>query len=150
MQLGDSVLIGASRERVWDFLLDAERVAGCFPELDRVERIDGTRIRSSLPVRLAFLTVRVVIDVELVEQQAPVRALFRVHATGPGATADGSAAFTLEEASEAGAGPVTVIDWTADVQPRGMIAAVGPQTVEREAAPVLQRAIDCLRRSLEG
>ncbi|HYM84436.1 MAG TPA: SRPBCC domain-containing protein [Candidatus Dormibacteraeota bacterium] len=153
MRLADSVTIRAPRQRVWEFLLDPQRVAGCFPQVDRLERLGPTRVRASVPVRVAFMTLRVVIDVDLAEQAAPERAKFRIHATGPGSSADGLVSFTLRDAppdAAASADPAgTLVEWTADVQPAGMAASVGPETIERQARPALERAIDCLRRSVE-
>jgi uncharacterized protein len=151
MQFADRVVIRASRERVWDFLLDPLRVARCFPEIDRVERLDVTHVRATVPVRMAFLTMRVVVDVEVAEQDAPARAAFRIHATGPGSSVDATAVFGLVDgpATAAGTPPATTLEWSADVEPHGMAAAIGPGTIEREAEPILRRAIDCLRRSVE-
>ncbi len=150
MHFADRVVIRAPRARVWDFLLDPERVARCFPEVDRLERLGPTTVRAGVPVRVAFLKLRVVLDVDLVEQAPPERAVFRLHGTGPGSTVDGQAAFVLADVPVDGAAMGTAVDWSADVEPKGMAASVGPQTVERQAEPVLRRAIECLRRVVEG
>lgn len=163
MKFADRVEIHAPPARVWEFLLDPDRVARCFPEVDRLERLGPTTARASVPVRVAFLTLRVVVDVELVDQLAPQRAEFRVHATGPGSTVDGHVSFTLSPsgagvevaggdagaAGPGGGGDGTTLAWVVDVVPTGMAASVGPATVQRQAEPVLRRAIDCLRRSVE-
>jgi uncharacterized protein len=160
MRLGDRLVVVAPRQRVWDFLLDPSRVAGCFPEVDRLERLDERRTRASVPVKVAFLTLRVVVEVELAEAVEPERAVFRVTATGPGSAAEGTIVVELREGSAsdgaelgADAGPgraLTTIEWSADVEPRGMAAAVGQAQVERAAEPALRRAVDCLRRAVEG
>jgi carbon monoxide dehydrogenase subunit G len=149
LQFADRVVIHAPRSRVWGFLLDPDRVAGCFPELDRVERLGPTRVRASAPVRVSFLTLRLVADVELVDQVAPERAVFAVHGTGPGSTVEARVAFSLAEVDAGEDGAATALDWTADVEPKGMAASVGPESVRRQAEPALRRAIDCLRHGVE-
>ncbi len=151
MHLADSVVVRASRDRVWDFMLDPVRVTACFPQVEGLERVDETHVRASVPVRVAFLALRIAIEVELVEQLALERAVFRLHATGAGSTADGTATFVLAPAEVGGMpGAGTAVEWSADVVPTGMAAALGPATLEREAGPALQRAIDCLRRAVEA
>lgn len=157
MKFADRVEVHAEPARVWEFLLDPDRVVRCFPEVDRLERLGPTTVRASVPVRVAFLTLRVVVDIEIVDQLAPERAAFRLHATGPGSTVDGQVSFTLTAGGagsaaapgSTGGGEVTNLAWAVDVEPRGMAASVGPDTVQRQAEPVLRRAIDCLRRSVE-
>ena len=169
MKFADRVEVHAAPARVWEFLLDPDRVVRCFPEVDRLERLGPTTVRASVPVRVAFLTLRVVVDVELVDQLPPEHAAFRLHATGPGSTVDGQVSFTLsasgagEEAARAaavaagaavaggaaGGAEGTTLAWAVDVEPTGMAASVGPATIQRQAEPVLRRAIDCLRRSVE-
>ena len=154
MQFADRVVVRAAPARVWEFLLDPERIARCFPQVDRLDRLGPTTVRASVPVRVAFLTLRVVVDIDLVDQLPAERATFHVHATGPGSTVDGRASFTLtaddrEATVEGPAGGSTVVAWSVDVEPKGMAASVGPDTVQRQAEPVLRRAIDCLRSSVE-
>jgi uncharacterized protein len=159
MEFADHVVVHAPTARVWEFLLDPERVARCFPEVERLERLGPTAVRASVPVRVAFLTLHVVVDVEVVDQSPPERATFRLHATGPGSTVDGRASFTLADAAaeavaDAAPGDVrpagTDLAWSVDIEPKGMAASIGPDTVQRQAEPVLRRAIDCLRRSVEA
>lgn len=155
MEFADHVVVHAPPARVWEFLLDPERVARCFPEVERLERLGPTAVRASVPVRVAFLTLHVVVDVEVVDQAPPERATFLLHATGPGSTVDGRASFTLADAAadaaSGDAGPAgTDLAWSVDVEPKGMAASIGPDTVQRHAEPVLRRAIDCLRRSVEA
>jgi carbon monoxide dehydrogenase subunit G len=147
MQFADRVVVRAPRARVWDFLLDPERVARCFPEVDRFERVGPSRVRASVPLRVSFLTLRVVADVDLVEQVAPERAAFAFHGSGPGSTVDGRVTFSLRDAAD---GDGTALDWTADVEPKGMAASIDPESIRQQAEPVLRRAIDRLRRDLEA
>lgn len=155
MEFADRVVVHAPPARVWEFLLDPERVARCFPEVERLERLGPTAVRASVPVRVAFLTLHVVVEVEVVDQAPPERATFRLHATGPGSTVDGRASFTLADAApEAASGDAqpggTDLAWSVDVEPKGMAASIGPDAVQRQAEPVIRRAIDCLRRSVEA
>ncbi len=173
MHFADRVTVHAPAARVWAFLLDPDRVVRCFPEVDRLERLSPTTVRASVPIRVAFLTLHAVVDIDLLDQLEPERATFGLHATGPGSSVEGRATFTLTEGpsdevakgatAEASAGPPvgaatgqaltpagsTLVAWSVDVEPKGMAASVGAETVARQAAPILQRAIECLRRAVE-
>jgi carbon monoxide dehydrogenase subunit G len=150
MRFADRVVIGAPPASVWAFLLDPHRVVGCFPEVERLDRLGPTAVRATVPVRVSFLRLAVVVDVEVVEQAAAERATFRIHAAAPGTTVDGRASFELTDETPAGTAGSTLLAWSVEVEPKGLAASVGPETVGRHAEPVLRRAIDCLRRGVEA
>ena len=92
MDFNGTVEIDAPRAAVWALLLDFEQLATCGPGVQSIEQLDPTHARVKAKIGVAFMTLGFTIDLELVEVEAPDRAVIRatgaasgnqVEATGP-------------------------------------------------------------------
>jgi carbon monoxide dehydrogenase subunit G len=144
MQFEGSVEIAASRQAVWAFLLDFDRVAACGPGVESVEKTDDGHARVDARIGVGFISARFSIDLELGEVVAPDRAEILGRGDAPGTQVEGRAAMRL---SGPEAGPTT-LDWTADVEIFGSLAAVGARLIESTANRLIDDAFDCIRAKL--
>lgn len=144
MEFTGTVEIEAPRTDVWDLLLDFERLATCGPGVQSIDRSDDTHASVRAKVGVGFMTFGFTIDLELVEIQAPDRAVIRATGAAPGTTVEATGEMRL---SGPAAGPTTM-DYTATVELFGSLAAVGSRMVEGTAAKLIDDTFDCVRAKL--
>ena len=63
--------VKAPIDRVWDFLLDVERLAPCIPGCERIERIDDTSFFMTVAARVGIVQARFRMRVTMTERQPP-------------------------------------------------------------------------------
>jgi carbon monoxide dehydrogenase subunit G len=144
VQLSGSVEIPAARSAVWDLLMDVDRLAGCGPDVDAIERRDATHATVRATVGFGFMRAGVTLDLELSEVVPPDRISLRGlgEASGNRLVASGQA--TLRGPAE---GP-TLIDWTADLEVTGPLAGMAGRMIEGAASNVIDKTFDCIRSTL--
>jgi carbon monoxide dehydrogenase subunit G len=146
MQFSDTTEIRAPIERVWGFLIDAEQVGPCGPGVESVTVIDATHFKARAKVGIGFISARFTVDMELVEQTPPARAVIKAHGQAPGSAVDATASMNLSETPEG----ITVMDWVADVVISGTLASVGARLIEGTAKKMIGQAFECIRTKLEA
>lgn len=144
MDFTGSVDIDAPREAVWDLLINFERLAPCGPGVDAIERIDDTHARVKAKVGVGFMTLGFTIELELVETDAPNRAVIRATGQAPGTSVEANGSMHLSGPAE---GP-TRMDYAATVEMFGALAGVGSRMIEGTAAKLLDQTFDCVRGQL--
>jgi len=147
VQFSDTTEIRAPRERVWAFLVDPEQVGPCGPGVESVEVVDDTHFKAKAKVGIGFISARFSVNMEMVEQDPPNRAVLKAHGQAPGSAVDATATMTLTENPT---GDVTVMDWVADVIISGTLASVGARLIEGTAKKMINQAFDCIRTKLEA
>jgi uncharacterized protein len=147
MRFEGSVPIRASRERVWAFVTDPDKVGQCGPGVEKIEVIDPTHFKATAKVGIGFISARFVVNMEFAEQQPPDRALIKAHGQAPGSAVDATAEMRLSDGAEDG---TTVMDWSADVNIAGTLASVGARLIEGTANKMIGQTFECMRTRLEA
>ncbi len=147
MEFSGSVDIPASREDVFAFVTDPNRVGACGPGVESIEIIDATHFRASAKVGVGFITARFVVDLEITEQQAPDMAIIRARGQAPGSAVDALGRMNLVDGPEPNS---TTMLWAAEVTISGMIASVGSRLVEGTANKMIGQTFDCMRAKLSA
>lgn len=147
MQFSDTTEIRAPRERVWAFLIDPNKVGRCGPGVESIEVVDETHFKAKAKVGIGFISARFNVNMELVELDAPARAVLKAHGQAPGTAADATATMVLAESPD---GSVTIMDWVADVIISGALASVGARMIEGTARKMIGQTFDCIRARLEA
>ncbi|HSL98066.1 MAG TPA: carbon monoxide dehydrogenase subunit G [Candidatus Deferrimicrobiaceae bacterium] len=146
MQFSGTNEIGAPRARVWDFVNDPEQVGWCGPGVESIEVADATHFRARARVGIGAVAARFALDLELLEQEAPERAVIRATGQAPGSAVDATGEMRLEGPPE---GPTTM-RWIATVTISGTIARVGARLIESTATTMIKQTFDCMRARLEA
>jgi uncharacterized protein len=149
VKLEQSFEVAAPVDRVWETLIDVERVAPCLPGAEVTEAGDDGVYRGSFTVKLGPTTAayRGQLQMEEVDEAAH-RATMR--ATGQDKRGQGSAKATIvsvmSEQDE-----VTRVDVETDFAITGRLARFGRGGMIQDVSNRLLRDFaDCLRRSIEG
>ena len=146
MHFEGSVPIKASREAVWAFVTDPDKVGQCGPGVEKIEVIDDTHFKATAKVGIGFINARFNVNMEFAEQEPPDRAMIKAHGQAPGSAVDATAEMHLSDGPDGS----TVMDWTADVNVSGTLASVGARLIEGTADKMIGQTFDCMRAKLEA
>lgn len=144
MDFTGTVEIDAPRAAVWSLLLDFEQLAQCGPGVQSIERQDATHAVVRAKIGLGFMTMGFAIELELVEVEAPDRAVIRATGAAPGNHVEAHGHMQLTGQAE---GPTTMT-YEATVELFGSLAGVGSRMIEGTAAKLLDETFECVRAKL--
>lgn len=145
MEFSGSVDIAASRDLVFDFLVDPQRVSACGPGVESIEVIDEDHFRVVAKVGVGFITARFVVDLEVAERQRPDFAVIRARGQAPGSAVDAVGRMDLVDGPEFG---TTTMRWAAEVHLGGMLAGVGARMIDGTANKLIGQTFDCMRAKI--
>lgn len=129
MSFSGASSIAATRDYVWQCLLNPDFIASVAPAVERVETVDPTSFLVVAGLGLGSLKVRFNINVELFDLIDRQSAKMRARGKAPGSTLDAITTFTL---ADQGPGIVT-LTWTAESKVGGTVASVGARLLEGTA-----------------
>ena len=149
MKLEQSFDVRAPVERVWETLIDVERVAPCLPGAEITETADGGAYRGNFTVKLGPTTAAYRGELRMEEADEAVhRAVMR--ASGQDKRGQGSAKATIVSTLRA-EGELTHVEVETDFTITGRLARFGRGGMMEDVSNRLLRDFaGCLQRSIEG
>jgi carbon monoxide dehydrogenase subunit G len=143
MDISGSYTFNASRERVWDLLMDPGVIASCIPGCDRFDPAGEDRYRARLTVALAAVT-GTYDGVVVLSDKVPLTS-YRLRGEGQGHAGfvKGSSSITLRDDGDG-----TVVDVAAAVETGGTIARVGQRIIGGLSKMMLDRFFGCLQAKI--
>jgi uncharacterized protein len=149
VKLQQSFEVRAPVERVWETLIDIERVAPCLPGAEITEAGDDGVYRGNFTVRLGPTTAAYRGELDMEEQDASAhRAVMR--ARGQDKRGQGSAKATIVSRLE-GAGEVTRVVVDTDFTITGRLARFGRGGMIQDVSNrLLKDFAECLQQRIEG
>ncbi len=145
-QFKGSELIEASRETVWGFLTDPNKVGNCAPGLKKLDVTDQDHFSVEVKVGLGFLRGTVKAKYETLEKNPPEKLTLRILGSGIGSQVDIKAMVGLKEVEQ----NKTQLDWVADVKLSGMLAGLGGRYINDAAYKNVSELFKCTREKLKG
>ena len=145
MEFSGAVDIPATREYVFAFVTDPNRVGSCGPGVESIEIIDPTHFKARAKVGVGFITARFVVDLEIAEQQPPDMAIIKARGQAPGSAVDALGRINLVDGPEPG---TTTMLWAAEVNISGMIASVGARLIDSTANKMIGQTFECMRAKI--
>ncbi len=146
MHFEGSVPIKASREKVWAFVTDPNQVGQCGPGVEKIEVVDDTHFKVLAKVGIGFISAKFNVDMTFAELVAPDKAVIKAHGQAPGSAVDADAEMNLSDGPDGS----TVMDWHADVNISGTLAAMGARLIDGTANKMIGQTFDCMRAKLES
>ncbi len=138
--------IKAPMAKVWQFVLDPNRVAECAPGFKTMEILGPDHFKPTLAVGIGAVKATFTLDVRLEDVREPDHAAMRGRGSAAGSAVDMRAAMDLKALSNT----ETRMDWTADVNVSGTLASVGARLLEGTAQRLTGKFFDCFRQKLEA
>lgn len=146
MKLDGEVTIQADRQKVWDFLTDAEAISQCAPGLETMRIIEPEKeFEAAAAVGFGTVKVRFVTNVKWVELDPPNVAKMTAHGTAPGTAADVEGEMRLEDTPEGG----TRMFWSAEVVVSGTLTSLASRMMGSVSKKIANSFFDCVKGYLE-
>jgi carbon monoxide dehydrogenase subunit G len=147
MHLEGTVNIKASRETVWQFLTDPNKVSQCAPGVETVEIIEpGKKFRAVAAIGFGTVKARFAGDAEFLELEAPNRAKIKGHGNAPGSAADVMSEMFLSDGLEGS----TEMRWTADVVVLGQLASLAARMMTPVSQKLTEQFFACVKKKIEA
>jgi carbon monoxide dehydrogenase subunit G len=138
--------IKAPIEKVWQFVLDPNKVAECAPGFKSMEILADDHFKPTLVVGIGAVKATFTLDVQLEDVTPQSHAAMHGRGNAAGSAVDMKAAMDLTPVSA----DETTMAWTADVNVSGVIASVGARLMEGTAHKLTAQFFDCFRQKLEA
>lgn len=145
MHFEGSQQIKAPAQRVWQFVLDPNKVAECAPGFKSMEILGPDHFKPTLAIGIGSVKATFTLDVTLEDIHEPDHAAMRGRGNAGGSAVDMKAAMDLTPISE----EETQMNWVADVNVSGTLASVGARLLEGTAHRLTAKFFDCFRQKLE-
>jgi uncharacterized protein len=147
MILTGTFTFNGPRTTVWELLQDPAVLAKALPGTKTLTRTRDDHYEGVMKVSVGPMTAaEFVVTVELKDKVAPEAFVMHIDGKGGVGFTTGTASIRLQELP----GPVTVMDYSSDVQVGGRIAGVGQRLIESVGKMMTKQALDALNKELQA
>ena len=143
MKLAGTHSFPASRQQVWEFLNDPERLARVLPGCEALEPVGPDRYKAKIKFVLASFSGAYTGGVELSEKKPPESMRMRVEGKGGPGFMKGEGVLSLAESNGG-----TLLSYEGEAHVGGLIAAVGGRMIEAAAKKIIQQFFESVDREL--
>ena len=146
MYFQGTVLIHASKERIWSHLTDANFVAQCAPGVkEMIVVVPDEKYQAVAVVGFGPITAEFRADVEYILRIPLERARIKAHGDTPGSAVDAVTEMVLTDAPD----EQTELKWSADITVVGNIANVATRLMGPVTKTLASRFFDCVKGKIE-
>lgn len=145
MKIEGSYDLPASRDRVWQALLDPDQLSRAIPGCEKLEAAGPDEYKATLKVGVAAVKGVFEGKVRLSDLQPPRRYRMAVEGSGAPGFVRGEASMELSEVEDR-----TRVAYSADVQVGGLIAGVGQRMLGGVAKMILDQFFSRMAEQLSG
>jgi len=138
--------IKAPAQKVWQFVLDPNKVAECAPGFKSMEILGPDHFKPTLSVGIGAVKATFTLDVMLEDVHETDHAGMRARGSAAGSAVDMKAAMDLSATSDT----ETQMKWSADVNVSGTLASVGARLLDGTAQRLTTKFFECFREKLEA
>ena len=148
MQIENEFDVAAAPDRVFEFLVDVNRVVACMPGAELSETVDAQTFKGKVKIKVGPITVAYNGTARIVEKDLQARSA-KLEASGRETTGPGSAQATaLMTVVEASSGSRVRIQ--ADYTVAGRVANFGRGVMEDVSRRLVGQMADCIKATLEA
>lgn len=145
MKLNGAHTFSAPRQKVWEFLIDPQRLAKCMPGCDKLEATSENEFSGQINVGLAAVKGMYNGKVKLDELQPPTHYKMLLDGKGKQGFIKGSGTIDLEEQSGQ-----TLLKYSGDVQVGGPLASVGQRMIDGAAKMMIGQFFTAMEAELKA
>lgn len=146
MHFEGTFTVKAPREKVFDFLLDPQKISSCLPDLQKLDVRSPDDYTAVVRAGISFIKGDFTMNFKVVEKNRPSHAKLVARGNGIGSTVDLE---TLMDMSE-NAPQSTSIKWAAEARVGGRIASVGQRLIGAQAEKIIKQLFDGIKAKLES
>ena len=145
MEFSGTQTIAVPIEKVWDYLVDVNKVAACAPGFQSLEELGDEHWKAVVAVGIGAVKAKFTLDVTRPEMKEPELMIVKAHGKAPGSAVDLLGDMQLIALDEG----QTQMDWKANVNVSGTIASVGARLLNGVAQKLTGQFFDCLKTRLQ-
>jgi uncharacterized protein len=138
-------VVKAPPSKVFDYLLDPQKISACMPDLQKLEVKSPDEFVAVVRAGVSFIKGDFTMHFTTKERDPPTHAKLVAHGTGIGSTVDLDTVLDITE-SQGG----TSMKWAAEARVGGRIASVGQRLLNGQAEKIVKELFGCLQRQLES
>jgi carbon monoxide dehydrogenase subunit G len=146
MEFSGTQTIAVPTEKVWAFLMDVNKVAGCAPGFQTLEELGEEHWKAVMAVGVGAVKAKFTMDVTRPEKHEPDHMVVKGRGKAPGSAVDATGDMRLTALD----GSQTRMDWRASVVVSGTIASVGARLLTGTAEKLTNQFFDCLKTQLQA
>lgn len=147
MKIENSFDVGAPPDKVYAYLLDVNRVAGCVPGAELSEVVDPDTFKGRVKIKVGPISVAYNGTARIVERDQAAHTA-KLQAEGKETTGPGSARATaLMTVAQAGSGSQVTIE--TDFAVAGRVANFGRGVMEDVSKRLVRQMAECIKANLE-
>jgi carbon monoxide dehydrogenase subunit G len=134
-----------ARPLVWEFLLNPNEIAPCFPDLQSLEVQSPESFK--MKVKVGLSVVKGTMDFEFhMKDKVPISSAKLVGAgKGIGSSIEMQTAFNLQDA-----GTGTKVGWVADAKIGGVMAGLGTKLLDASSSKIVSQALENIQSRLRA
>jgi carbon monoxide dehydrogenase subunit G len=133
------------REKIWNFVIDPNKMGPCIPDLIQLNVESETRFRTLVKVGVGPIRGKFDLTSELTVTQPGSTASLSIRGGGMGSGVDMKAAMELTDNADG-----TLLKWKCDAVISGPIASLGGRLIDREAQKITQKVFANLKNALDN
>jgi len=149
MQIENEFDVGAPPDKVFAFLLDVNRVAGCMPGAELSEVVDPTTFKGKVKIKVGPITVAYNGTARIIERDETARVATLEasgrETTGPG-SANATATMTVADTGDGRSRVKLATEYTV----AGRVANFGRGVMEDVSRRLVSQMADCIKAHLEA
>jgi carbon monoxide dehydrogenase subunit G len=134
----------ASREKVWEFIIDPAKIGKCLPGLKTMEVEGEDKFTAVLHIGVGFVSGDFKFRIEIVGKDPVNRVQLKAAGSGSGSSITIDMAIELKEVSGA-----TELLYRSEVKVGGMIAGLGQRVFKDTADKTVVGVFECLKQQVE-
>jgi uncharacterized protein len=147
MEIANSFEVPAPEEKVWNYMLDIEKVVVCMPGASLTETIDDTHWKGKLTMKLGPVSLNFAGKVEMAERDDGAHRVV-LKASGMEQRGKGAASATVTSTLEPADGGGTRVEVVQDIKVSGQAAQFSRGMMQDVSAKLTKQFADCLKTNM--
>jgi uncharacterized protein len=135
----------APREAVWRVMNDPASMAKTMPGVESFDVHDDRRWTANVKIPLGLGGLKMKVDMEKVEEQAPEHASLKIKGHGVGAMLAMTTSFDLADDGEG-----TLMKWAAEVKIAGPVGSMGQRVIQPIVNQQVSHVLSALDREVQN
>ena len=145
MHLEGTYVLATTRDKLWHFISDPEKIAHCLPDLQTLQVKDSKSFSVTVKVGISFVRGNFKFDFTLLDQKPPSHSSFEAIGKGAGVSVRLTATMDLKEIDA----NLTELAWKTDAQLGGLLGEISPSLIQSSTNKFTQQFFECLKTKLE-
>ena len=145
MKISGTQTFPAPRQKVWEFLIDPQRIAKCLPGCEKMEAVGENEYNSQINVGLAAVKGVYTGKIKLDEMQPPSHYKMLIDGKGKQGFIKGSGMLDLEDQNGQ-----TLLKYTGDIQVGGPLASVGQRMIDGAAKMMIGQFFTAMEAEIQA